>query len=308
MPDRRQIRLGVDIGSSAIKLVAIKTPPRGSPTLLDCVIEPLPPAAVEAKQIRRVSEVNTALKEAFRKISVHTGRAYLAIPTASATTRQITLPDGLNPMAIEARVRLAAEAQISSANEPLCVDYQAAEDQQTRLTATRQSNVNERVKVLQGTALSAGGIDLEAYAVIRAVKLGLLADAQATIGIVDLGQDILNLTLLSNGKLIQARDQVFHNDVNDCQQTADAVKRLLALLTSTGANTAPAQLIICGGRALASELLPCIEQVTVLPVTRPDFRALLSGCSKPLSDTFHANSMRLITAIGLALPVCWHDH
>lgn len=296
MPNRRQLRLGVDIGSSAVKVAVVKSPPRRAPVLLDYVIEPLPQDAVEAKHIRRVSLVNTALKAACKKLRQHPQFAYLAIPTASATTRQITLPSGLNAMAIEARVSLAAEEQISSATEPLCVDYCAAQDQQITLTATRQCNVDERAKLLQGTALRAGGIDLEAYAVIRAIKLGQSANDHSNIGIVDLGEDTLNLTVLSNGQLMQARDQVLHGDLSDSQQTADAVKRLLALFTGSGTTAGPAQLMIGGGRASDADLLSRIEQVTALPVSRPDLSLVLKGCPEP--DT----AARLITAVGLALP------
>lgn len=296
MPNRRQLRLGVDIGSSAVKVAVVKSPPRRAPVLLDYVIEPLPQDAVEAKHIRRVSLVNTALKAACKKLRQHPQFAYLAIPTASATTRQITLPSGLNAMAIEARVSLAAEEQINSATEPLCVDYCAAQDQQITLTATRQCNVDERTALLRGTRLMAGGIDLEAYAMIRAIQLGLSANAPSDIGIVDLGEHTLNLTVLSHGQLMQARDQVLHGDLSDSQQTADAVKRLLALFTGSGTTAGPAQLMIGGGRASDADLLSRIEQVTALPVSRPDLSLVLKGCPEP--DT----AARLITAVGLALP------
>ena len=301
MPNHRQLRLGIDVGSSALKLVAVRTLPHRAPVLVDYVIEPLPATAVEAKHIRSVSSVNVALKNACRKLRLHPRVAYLAIPTASATTRQITLPGHLNEMAIEARVSLAAEAQISSATEPLCVDYCTAADEQITLTATRQCNVNQRVALLQSTALAPAGIDLEAYAVSRAIRLGLSANDQSDLGVVDLGQDTLNLTLLSNGRLIQARDQVLHGDLHHPQQTADAVKRLLALLTGSGATSRPAQLVVCGGRADNSAQLARIEQITGLPVSLPNLQPLLKANSTPLKD-----ATRLITAIGLALPRSVH--
>lgn len=306
MPHQRQLRLGIDVGSSAVKMALLKTRANGTPLLLGFVIEPLPAAAVEAKQIRNPGLVNAAIKTACQKLQTRPRRAHLAIPSSSTTTRQITLPRNLSDAAIEARVNLAAESQISRAGEPLSVDYSIDKDNQVHFTATRQRNVTERAQLLTGTPLSAAGIDLEAHAVIRAVTVDSATAQDATIGVVDLGKDTLNLTVLRNGQLLHARDQVCHDAQGTSRQRADAVKRALSLLVGSGTVDQPKQLILCGGQAQHEALVTTIEQVTGIPVSSPDLRLLLEGQQPAVQRAFSAASTRLITAIGLALPSSSH--
>lgn len=303
MPHQRQVRLGIDIGSSAVKLALMKTPPHHAPTLLGFVIQPLPDEAVEAKKIRNPAQVNTAIKTACQKLRRHPRNAYLAIPSALAMTRRITLPAaGLTDTAIEARVNLAAESQINSAAEPLSVDYAIRENDQVDLTATRQSNVNERAQLLKGTSVVAAGIDLEAHAVIRAIAPGLNNPNPIVIGIIDCGRDTLTITLMRQGRLLHARDQIIRDASTSAALRAEAVKRGIALLTGSGITDQPTQLVLCGGHSHQSGLMTHIEQRTGLPVALPELAPLVASSPPLIRRAFAGLASQLITAIGLASP------
>lgn len=303
MPHQRQIRLGIDIGSSAVKIAVIKAPPHHAPKLLGFVIQPLPDDAVEAKHIRDPASVNACIKMACQKLRKHPRSAYLAIPGALAMTRRINLSAaGLTEAAIEARVSLAAESQINNTAEPLCVDYTIDEGDQVDLTATRQSNVSERTQLLKGTPLNAAGIDLEAYAIIRAITPRLNHCKPTVTGILDCGRDTLTITLMRQGRLLHARDQVIRDASTSVSARAEAVKRGIALLTGSGITDPPTQLVLCGGHALQSGLISHIEQHTGLPVLLPDLAPLVASSPPAVRRAFAGVASRLITAIGLALP------
>lgn len=303
MPHQRQIRLGLDIGSSAVKIAIIKTPPHHAPTLLGFVIQPLPDEAVEAKQIREPEQVNASIKLACQKLRKHPRNVYLAIPGSLAMIRRINLvAAGLTDAAIEARVNLAAESQINSTAEPLCVDYSIEADDQIDLTATRQSNVSERTQLLKDTSLVAAGLDLEAHAIIRTIA-PRLSDCNPTVtGIIDCGRDTLTITLMRQGRLLHARDQVIRDASTSASLRAEAVKRGIALLTGSGITDQPTQLVLCGGHALQSGLITHIEQHTGLPVLLPDLAPLVASSPPVIRRAFAGVASRLITAIGLALP------
>ena len=82
--------VGVDIGTSAVKVVAF---PRRRPVCWS--IAPLPEEAVSEKQVRRPDAVAAALRTALGELGRVPQRAALAVGGAAVMTREWRLPAGL---------------------------------------------------------------------------------------------------------------------------------------------------------------------------------------------------------------------
>src|SRR5258708_1249583 len=210
----------MDISSSSVKLVELVDAGRGNPRVERYAIEALPKDAVLDGNITNVDAVVDAVQRAWKRMATRTKNVALALPTAAVITKKIIVPAGLRDEELEVQVESEANQYIPFALEEVNLDFQvigpspaSPEEQEVLIAATRKEKVEDRVAVAESAGLKALVMDVESFA--QQTALSLVVEAlpnggkDQNIAVVDVGANVMNVTVLRNEQSIYAREQAF---------------------------------------------------------------------------------------------------
>ncbi len=211
--------LGVDISSTAVKLLELSR--SGNRYRVESyAVEPLPPNAVTEKNITDVEAVGAAIGRAVRKSGTRLRTAAAAVAGSAVITKVITMPADLTEDEMESQIQVEADQYIPFPLEEISMDFEVLGPSETApdrvdvlLAASRSDVVELRAAALAEGGLTAKIIDVEAFALERAV--GLLMESAGpdafgeVVAVVDVGATMTTLTVLKEGKITYTREQVF---------------------------------------------------------------------------------------------------
>ena len=213
-----QQALGIDIGSSAVKVLEMST--SGSGYRADRAgLEPLPKKAVVEQGIGDLAATSEAVRRAVLHSRSSRKNAIVAVSQTHVITRMLTLPAGLSDGEVEEQVMIEASQQIPHPLDEIYVDFGVSgkgrnEDQdQITITACRREIVDDYVAVLELAGLTPTIVDISMYAVQRgygfiAETLGENLDDRA-IALIDFGDVTTRLDLFVYGRSVYGREQNF---------------------------------------------------------------------------------------------------
>lgn len=212
--------IGVDISSSAVKMVELADAGKGVQRIERYVIEALPREAVVDGNIANFDQVAEAVKRAWKRLGTGTRYAALALPTAAVITKKIILAAGLREQEMEVQVESEANQYIPFALEEVNLDFQvlgpapsSPDEVEVLIAASRKEKVEDRVACAEAASLKAVVVDVDSYAMQAAFELveRQLPEAgqDQLIALVDIGAHVMNLTMLRNGQILYVREQAF---------------------------------------------------------------------------------------------------
>lgn len=216
---KAQPLLGVDISSSAVKLIELSH--AGNRLKVEHYgIEPLPPNAVVEKAIADVPAVGDALRQALKQSGTKNRHCAMAVPSSAVITKVITMPSALKENELEGQIRLEADQYIPYALDEVKLDFEVlgitVDNPQTvdvLLSATRSENVEARVAVAKVANLTPQVMDVEGYSIERAYTLIAEQSSEGStdkaVGIIDVGATMTSLAILADQKMIYTREQPF---------------------------------------------------------------------------------------------------
>jgi len=208
--------LGVDISSSAVKLLELSTS-GGRYCLENYVIRQLPANAVVEKNISDVDAVGESIREAISLMKPSMKEAAVAVAGSAVITKIIEMNAALTDSEMENQIIVEADQYIPYPLSEVAIDFERQDSSGNEsdfvnvlLAACRKDNVESRVEALQYGGLTAKVVDIEAYAMERAFSLVTeqLGDV-STVAIVDIGATATTLHVLLDGKTIYTREQLF---------------------------------------------------------------------------------------------------
>lgn len=227
--NRKELVLGIDISSSAVKLMEISR--SGQRFRVEAMaFEPLPEGSMEDRNPVDIDQVSAAIKRAVKTSGTRLKQAAVAVPTSSVIIRTIPMPLEFSEEEIEVNIQLDASQYIPFPLEEIYMDFQvvpgsakkATGTQDVMLVASRQENVELRRDVLQEAGLQAAIVDVEAYALENTFNLlpppwlasgqeqnAGAQDKHQLVGLVDLGAAVTTLYVIQNNKVIFSREQNF---------------------------------------------------------------------------------------------------
>lgn len=220
---KKQALLGVDISSTAIKLVELTRTGSysvGAYRVEAFAQEPLAVGAVTEKKIADVEQVGSAIQKALARSRSKTKHAAVAVPGSAAITKTIAMSSALSDSEMEAQIQLEADQYIPYPLEEVNLDFDilgpsaaSSEMVDVLLAASRRENVDDRVAALEMAGLTAEVVDIETYAMENACALQLAnidegLDAK-TIAVADVGATTTTLHVLHGGLIVYTREQNF---------------------------------------------------------------------------------------------------
>lgn len=208
----KDIIAGIDIGSSSIKAVQIE-PTADGWVLESAAVTPTPRDAIKEGVIVNVADVSQAIRQTLKDAGMKPTGAVCAISGSQVIVRQVQFPR-MPEASLRKSIKFEAGKHISSSVEDSVVEFeilgQAEEAGQMNvmLVAAPREMVDTRVAVLEAAGLEPLTIDIEAFALIRA-----LVDFSATeeylhrtVALIDMGASHTDVNVVSRGEFVLTRN------------------------------------------------------------------------------------------------------
>ncbi|MBI3146911.1 MAG: pilus assembly protein PilM [Betaproteobacteria bacterium] len=212
--------IGLDISSSAVKMVELADGGKGLYRLERYVIESLPKDAVSDGNINNLDAVSETVKRAWRKLGTRVRNAALALPMAMVITKKIIVPAGQREAELEMQVEAEANQYIPFALDEVNLDFQVVgpaanqrDEVEVLIAASRKEKVEDRVSVAESAGLKPMVMDVDTFATQAAFRLiapQLPANGRdQNIAVVDIGSHLMHFYVLRNDEILFSREQAF---------------------------------------------------------------------------------------------------
>lgn len=212
--------LGLDISTTAVKLVELSDAGKGMLRIDRYVIEPLPKDAVTDGNIANLDQVAEALRAAWKTLGTRVKNVALALPASAVITKKILAPANLKGVDLENQVESEANQVIPFSLDEVNLDFQvlgpspgSPDDVEILLAAARKERVEDRVAAVEAAGLRALIMDVESYATQTAYEqiAHLLPNSGAgqTLAIIDVGAQNMHINILHDNESVYLREHGF---------------------------------------------------------------------------------------------------
>ncbi|MEM7157719.1 MAG: type IV pilus assembly protein PilM [Myxococcota bacterium] len=202
--------IGLDIGSSAIKLVQLKIGRRGI-SLLNFGIEPVPPQSIVDGAVMNHSAVVDAIRNLTRRIHLRGKGMALAISGNAVIIKRLTIP-AMDGPSLEEQMEWEVRQNIPFSREDVVVDYEVLVQQtpqgqmEVLLVAAKRDLVGQYNQVVRDAGFSPTVVDTAAFALQNAVEGGIGYAPGETVAIINVGASYSTLSIVTNGMPSFTRD------------------------------------------------------------------------------------------------------
>lgn len=255
--------IGLDIGSSAVRVAELERRPRAKPRLVRFGERPLPLGAVVDGDVVEPEVVAQSLRQLWSDAGVKGRDVAVGLASQRVTVRQIELPE-LPDNELDDALRLQAEDQLPMPVDQALLDYvvvgrsPAGEDErklQLLLVAAEREMVERLLAAVTAAKLRPVLVDLDAFALLRS-----LADVPGRGGdtamIVDVGAAVTKIAVHRGGEPLFVRMVRLGGGA--------ATRQLQTVLELSWEEAEKAKLDASGAIADGAELDPDDERARVL--------------------------------------------
>jgi type IV pilus assembly protein PilM len=183
-------------------------------------IEVLPRDVIADGNVTNLDVAAEAIKRAWRKLSSSTRLVATALPTSHVITKKIIVAAGQKEEELELLVESEANQYIPFPLDEVNLDFQivgpavsSPEEVDVLIAASRKEKVEDRVAAIEAAGLKPVVMDVESYAVLSSLELILKQLPKGgkgqIIALVDVGANVMGLTVLRDGQQLYAREQAF---------------------------------------------------------------------------------------------------
>lgn len=202
--------VGLDIGSSSIKVVQAKPGKKGT-QVLAFGLEPLPPQTIVDGTIMNQSAVVDAIRALWSRLKIRQKEVSLAIAGHSVIIKKIAVPPMTNDELAE-QIPWEAEHHIPFAKDDVEIDYQvinkqnAAGQMELLLVAAKKEVVHDYAAVAREASLVPQVIDVAAFTVQNAFEVNYQTAPGETVVLVNIGAAISNINIMRDNVSAFTRD------------------------------------------------------------------------------------------------------
>lgn len=332
--------LGVDVGSSAVKLVSLQR--RRDEFIADlAAVEAIPQDIVVDGQIVDAVTLATTLKAMLHGQKRKVRHAATSVSGHAVMAKQITLEAGMEED-LDERVRREAAQQIPFELNEVNLDYQVLSMQEdgsmeVLLVAAKKEKVSNFTSALSLAGLSVQVIDHDPFAVQNCFEFNYQPEPQEIIALLNVGATVTSMNVIQGGRSLFTRDV----GVGGLQSTEALQKRLnLSFEAAEAAKTDPEaterqpvqgilegvlqvmrleirktfdfyraaggqkldHLYVCGGATRMPGMVSMLQQEFGAPAEPLDpFRRIECPADSPAGEVARHDGPQLAVAVGLAL-------
>ncbi|TKJ33726.1 pilus assembly protein PilM [bacterium (candidate division B38) B3_B38] len=256
--------VGLDIGSSSVKVVELKPTPKGLHQyhLVSLGMERLIPEAIVDGAIMDSGAVINTIHKVFDQSRIKTKNVATSLSGSSVIIRKISLPV-MSDEELAESIHWEAEQYIPFAIEDVNLDYQVMErkggDQATMdviLAAVKKDRINNYTSVISHAGRIPVVMDVDAFALQNAFEINYPDELDKVLALINVGASVTNISIFQEGVSVLWRDISFggnqytesiQKELNLSYEQAEELKKggevegipqesLLSILNSVSAN------------------------------------------------------------------------
>jgi type IV pilus assembly protein PilM len=203
--------VGLDIGSSSIKLVELKEGKKGY-RLQNLALSPLPPEAIVDGALMDSVTIIDAIKDLIGQAKTKTKSAVTSVSGHSVIVKKITLPF-MTEAELEESIQWESERYIPFDINDVNIDFQIlgsdAENPDVMdviLVAAKKDIINDYVSVIMEAGLNPVIVDVDAFALENMLAINYELEKGESIAIANVGASITSINILKNNVSAFTRD------------------------------------------------------------------------------------------------------
>ena len=212
--------IGVDISTSAVKMVELSAAGKGAYRLEGYSIAAIPKDAITDGNVVGLEQVSDAVKLAWTLLGSREKCAALALPSAAVITKKVLMTADMREVDMEAQVEAEANQYIPFPLEEVNIDFQIigsapnnVDEVEVLIAAARKEKIEDRVAAAEDAGLKVTVMDVDTYATEAAYSLvaNQLPNAgkEQTVMIVDIGAVMMHINVLHDNNSVYVREQAF---------------------------------------------------------------------------------------------------
>ena len=220
--------VGLDIGSSAVKLVELKEKKGGTWELLKMGVERLSPEAIVDGSIMDSSMVVETISKLNSDKQVKNSNYATSLSGHSVIIKKISLP-AMSPEELAESIQWEAEQYIPFDINDVRLDYVplttgTGDNVEVILVAVKKEKINDYTSVISQTGKVCQLVDVDAFALQNAYEMNYDVRDNKVLALVNIGASVTNVNVLSGSNSLFWRDITFGGN-----QYTDAIQRELSL-------------------------------------------------------------------------------
>lgn len=209
---RRQL-VGLDIGSSAIKVAQLKES-KGRYFLQKFGVKSLEPEVIVDGTVMDEGRVVSAIQELFEETNIKNKHVAVSISGHAVIVKKISLPP-MPDEELEGQVKLAAEQYIPFDINEVNIDFHVLPpdpasdgqgDMAVILVAAKKDKINELTELVKTARLIPMVMDVDAFAIENMHGINYPLAQEETTALVNLGASVMNVNIIRAGSSLFTRD------------------------------------------------------------------------------------------------------
>ena len=203
--------VGLDIGSSSVKLVELKEKRGGEYHLQRVGLEQLSPEAIVDGSIMDSSLVVEAIARLAEESGVRSTNFATSLSGHSVIIKKIQVP-AMSEDELAESIQWEAEQYVPFDINDVRLDYRVIDDgsgtgsMEVLLVAVKQEKVNDYVSVISQAGMSPVVVDVDAFAVQNAYEVNYDLDPHEVVALVNMGAGVTTINILARGSSVFWRD------------------------------------------------------------------------------------------------------
>ena len=203
--------IGLDIGTSSVKLAELDVSPR-QVILNGFSMVPTPPSAVSNGGIVEGELISDSVRQAVSELKTKRKMASSSLWGSSVVVKCISMPR-MEENLVGEQIRWEAEQYIPYDINEVNLDYQilsgqagsANENMEVLLIAATQNAVFKVAEIVERSGLSCSTLDVDGFALANCFEKNYGEEA-GTIGLFNVGSSVTNFVVLKQGEIVFCRD------------------------------------------------------------------------------------------------------
>jgi type IV pilus assembly protein PilM len=191
--------VGLDIQPDAVSLLQLKKV-RKSWQIYKTAAISLPEGVIDDGKILAVDALKGTLTTLVKQTKTEGQAAAIALPSNCVLRREINLPELLSEKEYVAELEMHLEKYLPGLAGGVYFDYQTQKHTSMALIAAAKSDiVNSYVSVVNQSGLNIKIVDVDEFAIARAVQI---YNVYKTIGIIDIGKTLVKILFFHDGDFL----------------------------------------------------------------------------------------------------------
>src|SRR3954464_969512 len=210
---KSKLALGLDIGSSSVKLVQLKEAKRGY-VLEAFGVAPLPPEAIVDGALMNSTAIVDAIRQLVSQHKLKNREAALGVSGQSVIIKKISMPR-MTQEELEESIQWEAEQYIPFDVKDVNIDTQIlaaageenpAGQMDVLLVAAKKDMINDYTTVVSEAGLLPVVVDVDAFAVQNMFSANYDPSPNETVVLINAGASVVNINILALGHTVFTRD------------------------------------------------------------------------------------------------------